>query len=168
MRPAPRGVMPTLRLTGGTPRRSSCRCCPAPVSSVSPYSRPCSPITQSNGGVVADGRQWHRTSPGHSRPHDLRKDRHDVPDHRLLQRRASPSFIFDVQLGGRSVRNLAAPRDPARRTSGPGRPDLTTPSGRHASSWNRQPQDRPAMCARSRTHQDHDQVLRHIQHACEA
>ena len=62
-----------------------------------------------------------------------------------------PSFIFDVQLDGRSVRNLAAPRDPARRTSVPGRPDPTAPSGRHASSWNRPPQGRPAMCARSRT-----------------
>jgi hypothetical protein len=79
-----------------------------------------------------------------------------------------PSFIFDVQLGGHSVKDPAAPRDPARRTSAPGRPDLTTPSGRHASSWNRPPQDRPAMCARLRTHQDQDQVLRHIQHAGEA
>ena len=79
-----------------------------------------------------------------------------------------PSFIFDVQLGGHSVKDPAAPRDPARRTSAPGRPDLTTPSGRHASSWNRPPQGRPAMCARLRTHQDQDQVLRHIQHAGEA
>ena len=80
----------------------------------------------------------------------------------------APHSIFDVQLGARSVKDLAAPRDTARRTSVPGWPDLTTPSGRHASSWNRQPQDWPAMCARSRTHQDQDQVLRHIQHACEA
>jgi hypothetical protein len=32
----------------------------------------------------------------------------------------APHSIFDVQLGGRSVRNLAARRDPARRTSVPG------------------------------------------------
>ena len=30
-----------------------------------------------------------------------------------------PSFIFDVQLGGHSVKDPAAPRDPARRTSAP-------------------------------------------------
>ena len=30
-----------------------------------------------------------------------------------------PSFIFDVQLGGHSVKDPAAPRDPARRKSAP-------------------------------------------------
>jgi hypothetical protein len=47
------------------------------------------------------------------------------------------------------VKDPAAPRDPARRTSVPGRPDLTTPSGRHASNWNR-PRRPGRRCAPAR------------------
>ena len=47
----------------------------------------------------------------------------------------APHSIVDVQLGSRSVKDPAAPRSRQAHIRA-GRPDLTAPSGRHASSWN--------------------------------